>query len=1108
MLRLILGPAGSGKTALITDEIRQKVTLGQGGIIMLVPEQYSFEAERELCRACPDSLSLYAEVLSFSRLAVRVFQETGTGGRVSLDNGGRLLCMSLAISQIGPQLKLYRAAKNKAELQEGLLKAVLELKAACISSEALCSAAENAEASLSEKLRDLALCLESYDAVLSHGKADPTDRLARLAETVAQSGVGAGGPIYIDGFTDFTGVEMQVLSALLRKGADMTVCLSCDGLFGETEHFEPARRAANALLRIASEHGVPAETVAAAPLPEKTPCLRFFDEKLFSYTAQTHENPDGALSVIKCACLSEECEMAASKCLWLVRETGCRFSEIAIAARGFDAYSATLSETFRRYGVPLFTARRGSILTKPVPALIGGAFEILDGGWALGDVLSYMKTGLTGLSTAEIDTIESYAVMWNLRGAVWHRTKSWTQHPLGFGLEFDESSRAKLAEINALRLRLITPLKRLSESTGRAETAALQARALADFLTELALPETLAQKAELLDASGQALLAAEYVQLWDIVLKSLEQINAILGQTPMTRPQFSKLFLQTLAQYDVSAIPVSADSVSAGEMDRMRRRHIRHLIILGASDENLPRAVSNGGLFSPEERDEMSVLGLALGGGADELSRELGLIYNCVTLPSQTLTLSYSGVNASGAQTRPSFLISRAKLLFSLEEERFLLSKARLSAPDPAFLLAADALRGKDENARLAYAYFAARPQGRARLRDLSARAGSGRGNLSGDAVNALYGNKLSLSPSRTDAFSACRYAYFLRYGLKLDERERAGFEAPELGSFMHFILENVAGEISRGAGFKNADEALTRALVGKHTERYVAEKLSNFEDKSPRFVYLFNRLRPAVENVACDMVRELSKSDFAPLDFELGFLNGGALPPVQLTDGDNTFQISGIADRVDGYFYNDRLYLRVIDYKTGKKAFSLTDVWYGMGMQMLIYLFALETQGKQRYGKEIVPAGVLYVPARDALISASGDLTDEELRAEKMKKLRRSGLILDDAEILCAMERSDNPEYLPVSIKKDGTLTSDALADTEKLALLHEHVDKRLTELAENLSGGSIEAQPYYKGESENACLYCPYMSVCRFDEGRDRRRYLQKVKPEEFWNRLGAEK
>ena len=304
--------------------------------------------------------------------------------------------------------------------------------------------------------------------------------------------------------------------------------------------------------------------------------------------------------------------------------------------------------------------------------------------------------------------------------------------------------------------------------------------------------------------------------------------------------------------------------------------------------------------------------------------------------------------------------------------------------------------------------------------------------------------------------------------------------------------------------GFESADEALTGALADKYTDMYIDRKLGGFQDKSARFIFLFNRLRDSVKRVVADMVRELARSDFRPLDFELAFSGDGQLPPIRLEDGENGLYIKGIVDRVDGLFKDGRLYIRVVDYKTGKKTFSLSDVWYGMGMQMLLYLFSLETSGGARYDGEILPAGVLYVPARDLVISAPGDLTDTELAAERSKALRRSGLLLSDPELLKAMEHGESPEYIPVKYKDGELIQTDSLADENMLERLKGHVKSRLLELSEDISRGMIAAEPSWRGPQDNACVYCPYRRVCRFDGSGDGCRSLETVSAAEFWSRL----
>ena len=382
---------------------------------------------------------------------------------------------------------------------------------------------------------------------------------------------------------------------------------------------------------------------------------------------------------------------------------------------------------------------------------------------------------------------------------------------------------------------------------------------------------------------------------------------------------------------------------------------------------------------------------------------------------------------------------------------------------------------------------------------------------LSRAGVRALYGEKLRLSATRADRLASCRFAYFLQYGLRAKPRQSAQFSPPELGSFMHYVLEGVAREVSENGGFAAAEEAAVNALSAKYVDRFIHERLWDFRQRSERFIYLFRRLTRQVRAIVWDMVRELGRGDFVPLDFELCFGERAALPPIELGEGDEALSLTGVADRVDGWMHGGKLYLRVSDYKTGWKVFSLSDVWYGMGLQMLLYLFSLARVGKERYGSEIVPAGVLYVPARDVLLGGRPNMTAEEIAAEKAKALRRSGLLLDDPEVLNAMEHEgENGRcYLPVKFK-DGTPTGDAVASLERFGLLSRHVEATLRALAKLLRGGSVAADPWFRSAADNACLWCDYAGACHWNDETDRVRPLEKLSAAAVWDALeegGAE-
>ncbi len=1109
MLRLITGKAGTGKTAAIMDEIRQAVDRKQGSRLLIVPEQYSHEAERELCLRCGDGLSLYGEVFSFTGLARRIAGRVGGSGRPYLDKGGRLLCMALALRAVAPRLKVYSAAGRRCELQDMLLREVDELKTAAIDAGQLLSAAGKCEGSLADKLTDMALVLESYEAVVSRGHADPADRLTELSRQIEKSGMDENTWVYVDGFTDFTRQELEVLFALMKKGVQLTVCLTVDSMTGDSEIYELSRRSGRALLRQAEELGIPGSVEQLEGETGKAPALNFFNDNMFSYSQDCFSGDCSALELYRADSVSAECELAASRALELVREKGCRWRDISVLIRGFEDYRGNLESAFRHYGVPLYTARKSDLLSRPLAALISGVFEIYQSGWAVDEVTSYLRTGLTGLDRDSCDELESYIFTWQLRAPAWERSRSWRQHPDGYGMEYDEGAEQRLKRINASRRFIARPLLAYYQDAEGAETALGQARAFAGLLEKLKLAEILERRSRELMDSGREELAAEYRQLWDICVAALEQFAALLGDNPMDMEQFGKLFLLMLSKYDIGTIPVSLDRVSAGDFDRNRRRSVKHLIVLGASDERLPYIQEQAGVFSQEERQRLLEMELDLGGGGDgELWREFSLIYNGLSLPSESLLLSCPAVDAEGGELRPAFVYNRAGAIFDKEIKRAELSRLRMAAEGPALSLAAAAIKGGGSREQAAAEYFRQRqPERMARLETA---AKLGRGRLSPAMVEKLYGKRLRLSASRIDKFASCKFAYFCQYGLRAKPSRPASFSPPEIGSFMHYVLENTAREVKNLGGFKAVGQEQLRLLCDKYIEQYVKEELEDFQEKSSRFIYLFRRLKKDVYQVVEDMAAELCRSDFEPLDFELDFSNAQDFSPIELDEGDERVRLSGIADRVDGWVHDGKLYIRVVDYKTGKKKFSLSDIWYGMGLQMLLYLFALEKDGKGRYGREIVPAGVMYIPARNAMVSLSRTPETGEAEEKRLEEIRRSGLVLEDMELLEAWEKGEDKKYIPVKFRSSKP-SAESLASLERMGLLQQHIGRTLRGMARQLRQGSIAADPYYRSQQENACLNCDYYEACHFaqDQNGESCRYMPKLSGEKVWALLeGGEK
>ena len=1116
MFKLLLGRAGTGKTTAVLKRLcRAGVERPQ---VLLVPEQQSHETERALCTVGGPQASLYAEVLSFSRLANRIFQTAGGLGEEELESGGRLLLMYRAVRGVSPALKVYGQPSKRPAFLNSLLVTVDELKSCRVSYETLIQAGEDCPGPEGDKLRDLGLIFGEYEALVARTALDPRDRLTRAADKLRDSHWAQGKDIWLDGFTDFTPQQRELLELLMAQSVSMTVALTCDHLEdneGGTGIFSPARHTAQTLLRLARERGVACEVEHLVPGETgKAAALVWLEEALFGAFGCQPGVCEGAVELFQAATPRGEVEWTAGRILRMVREEGYRFRDIGVAARNYGAYRDIVETVFGRYGVPVFSSAMTDILEKPVLALVTAALDATAGGYRYDDVFRYLKTGLTGLLQEDTDLLENYVLKWDIRGSRWTQAKDWSWHPKGYGLKWTQEDRDLVERVNRTRRQVTGPMEALRKNPDR--TGRGQAVALYTFLEEIGLPDRLEERMDQLARWGQLALAEEYRQLWDILCGALEQCARLLGEAAMELEEFALLFRLVLSQYDVGSIPVSLDRVTAGETTRQTGHRVKALFLLGADDASLPQVGTAPGLLSDGDRALLATYGLELGQSQRELLyREMTTIYQICARPSQKLAVTWPAQGTGGEERRPSFLVERLGLLFSDLKtvwEEDLNGSFRLEAPLPALEQA-----GRDKKARWALERLAVYADQVARLDRAAAWE---RGRLSRQTVDRLYGKRVAMSASRMDQYKSCHFSYFMRYGLAAEPRKPAGFTAPEYGTFVHYVLERVLRDEMFAQtvlpGVTEGDEARSRKLrrlTREAVDSYVAEELGGLEGQSPRFQYLFRRLLRTVQAVVDNVAEELLHSQFKPISFELGFGKDGDLPPVELTYGGVTVSVTGFVDRVDGWIDKERLNLRVVDYKTGRKTFDLTEVWNGLGLQMLLYLFTLEKRGQALYGLPVEGAGVLYLPAREAVIRAGRGISDEELRKKTDRELRRSGLVVNDRRVLDAMEPQGEGGYrfLPLKVSRStGEITGEALASAEQLGKLGKHVQRVLEDICKELASGSIAADPFWRGPEKNACRFCDYGAACHFEPGRngDCRRWLTGMDAQVFWEQIERER
>lgn len=1084
MLHLMSGTDRLANSGEVLAQICRSAGQGDGDLILIVPEQFSHEAERALCRAGGDTISRSAEVLSFTRLASRVFSLYGGVCEEYLDEGGRLLTMYLSVQQVLPQIKYYASACTKPEFLKRLCGAMEEFLSCCLSPESLREAAEQVSGAFAQKLTELSLIYESYLSVCKTGRNDPVTRLLRLGELLEREPYARGRRFYLDGFSDFTAAELRVLAALIRGADEVTVALTTDG--SQSPFFRTASETLRQLKTMAARLQAGCEEKTVAPLDVRPRDTDFWAKNIFSGSASPYLDAAPDIRLHAAGSLEEECRSAAMYIRRLT-ENGLRCREICVAAADPSAYLPVLRPALARAGIPAYYAGSTDILKKPLFSAILSAMQAVER-YDADDVLRYLKSAYSPLTPDAADRVEQYACFWNLRGTAWE--KDWALHPRGYGEEWDDETKAQLAQLNIWREAAIAPLARLRRAwRGAANVEGLVA-ALFDFLEQIGLRETLQAETDERYRKNDLQGARQTEQLSEILLGAMDQTVRVLGKLPMQPEQFTQLFRMLLGCYQVGTIPAAVDEVQVGGLPSFRYGSTKALVVLGADDGRLPSFRLPLGILTDEERKKLLSLGVTLSPAQEEqVDRELSWILAV-----------FSGATGSAALScctpQPSYLWQKTQLLFpgvkptGTEDFPYLpdagraaseiLSRGAQALPDSALTspVLLQCLHELDKKRNYQFT------------------------PLSRASVQGLYGRELKLSASRIDKFAACKYACFLDYGLKAEPWKKAKFDAPIFGTFVHYVLECTAREVGEAGGFAAVSEQALLKIAQKHVDAYTKTYMPDLGARGERFAYLYRRNLSEVLSVVRDVGRELRASKFQPRDEELSFTEGGALPPVRVETPEGASVISGFVDRVDLYEDGKNTYFRVVDYKTGHKDFDYADLLNGEGLQMLIYLFALKKYGGARYGAPLRPAGVLYVPAREDMERVAYE-DQQDAEAIHGERRRRKGLLLNDEQLLGAMEENLNrPQYLPLQMKKSG-LSGD-LASREQLDQLERFVEKTLREMTSRMFRGDVQPDPIIRGPQKSSCTYCDFAEACHKDSCEHHNRYIAAVRSEKFWEEL----
>jgi ATP-dependent helicase/nuclease subunit B len=1148
-LRFIYGRCGTGKSEYCLENIKKNIENNTENNyiekqVLLVPEQYSFQAEKNMLSVVGASGILNSEVLSFKRLCNRVFNEVGGITRRRINDCGKNMIIYSVIETVKDKLKIFKETSSKQGFIDIISDSIKEFKRYNISKEILLETIEGVEdTELKLKLYDLAVIYEEFEKELHKTYIDSEDELTFLAQKLDACSSYDGAEIWIDEFTTFTPQQYNIIEKLMKKCRRVNVTLCCDANnnLDSLDVFSVLKNTERKLLKIASDNNVaydkPINLNSECPIRFRDSNeLKHIEKYYFSYPYKIYNDEVRNLKLYKALNSYEEIQYVASEILKEVRDNNLRFKDIGVVCRNLENYEEIVTAIFNEYAIPHFLDRKMDITSNPLVILINSVFDIFTKGWSYESVFKYLKTGLTNINKNDIDIIENYVLANGIRGNKWINDDMWT-YKLNYS--FDEAEitpyeNSIINRVNEIRETITVPLLNFRDkvkSSGSRNTVRNISKALYELLIDLDALDKIQNWSEELKEENP-LKSTEYRQIVDIVIDTLDQIVDVMGDENLTFDEYVKILSVGLEKEDVGSIPLSLDEVLVGDVARIKGYKVKTLYIIGVNDGIFPASSRDEGILSDKDRVFLKERGVELAADTKTAAfEEQYLIYSTLGIPSQKLVLTYPVADFEGKTLRPSVIISRIKKIFPklIEESDLSIYEKnesilnRITKPIPTFNNLVSALRRDFEGEEIedmwwsVYKWFDNNEEWKFKASRIfkGLEYSNVTSKIEREKLKEIYGAPFYFSVSRVESYARCPFAYFVQFGLRAKERKIYEFSSPDFGSFMHGILDRFSDKVKQeNLTWQELDNSWTKSTINGIVEDEVNSKSNSILKSSARFNNITDKLKRIITRSVTVISNQMKNSSFKPLANELVFGKGGTIPPVKLTlpSGEDVF-FRGRIDRVDGLSEDGETFFRIIDYKTGKKSFNLSEVYYGLQLQLLVYLEALISNAKLFVGQKALPGAILYFRIDDPMIKGNSGMSDSEIEAKIMEKLKMDGLILNDIKIIKEMDTTLDKEgkslIIPISLKKDGDIKkSDAVITLEQFEILRDYVRKILTNLCGEMLSGNIEIKPC-KEAKDPACKYCDFISICQFDPSIQGNKYKQviKKKNDEVWSLMKGE-
>ncbi len=1112
MLRFIKGASGTGKSTFIQNEIKN--TADKRQIILIVPEQFLFESEREYYYLLGAEKSENVKVLSFNRLCDDVFRLYGGVAGNYASETIEILAMREALKVCRENLALYGKNYINPDFILSMLNISKELKNAGINYEILKEQSDKTgNGILKDKLSDFSMIFGCYEALLKQKFSDPSDTLDEARKLIAQNGYFKNHYVYFDEFSNFTGIQKQILSLALKQAESVNISLCIPEESNEYGIFDILKDAEKSVKALAYK----ADCRVLPPITLTTP-VRFKNDALIHFGNEALKNNPvpfkGENNSVSCYGLLnefDETEFVASKILELVKNENYRFEDIVVIGRNLSDYSYIIESVFEKYGIPYFLDRADTISSMPLIRFVNHLLGAVITGMSKKELIPLMKCGLSYFTLTEINDFEKYVYVWNIDKNSFNN--SFTLNPSGFS-EFEMSNREKSALKNAEKVRrfcvkLIEDFKKTATETDSV------GKAIYNSLISLSIPGIISER---IKNTKDVTAVENEKRVWDVLMEILDALEVSFSDHKLNFREYKEMFNLSAAGYELSHRPQTLDSVLIGSAERIRINEKKATIIIGANDKIFPCVPSSGGMLTDNERKALNKDGLEVYNlTSQRLIDERFVAYKALTSASEKLIITYPFGDISGSEKYPSVIISGFKKVFPDTEVVYQknIDRSYFCHNLPTVFNHAAKI-GKDAEGSNAVFYATAKElfktenmyktklrkleklfkddlilTDRSLCTELFSRPLIRKKYLTKkvslkpyeaknysvkekEKLSALGYRTNKLSPSQVEKYYTCPFQHFCSYGLGLYAPKKAELNPLSRGNIIHYILDNI---------LKNYDiTTLSDTEIKKITDHYLDEYLNRVmggeKEKSQKFIYFYRKLRYTLHNIFVALKDEFSQTEFKVTGLEEVIREGGEIMPISIpVDKEHGILVTGKIDRVDMCSIDNSNFVRIVDYKSGSKTFDISQMAMGLNLQMLLYLFAIWRTSNDKY-KNITPAGILYMPAGNPSPSLSRDPDEKKINDTRQKSFVMNGVLLNNEQVLTAMEKNLEGKFLPVS-KSSGGLKGKLLVTLSQFEEIEKYTKNLVREMGDNLLNGNITPDPVQTGQKP-PCAFCGYKSIC----------------------------